>query len=34
MFELAKKANIEGEFFPVWGTGLGMRAFIEHECEF
>ena len=34
MIELAKKANSEGEFFPVMGTSLGMQALIELECEF
>ena len=34
MINLAKKANDEGEYFPVWGTSLGMFALIELLCDF
>ena len=29
LFNLAKKTNDEGEYFPLWGTGLGFEAIIE-----
>ncbi len=29
IFNLAKKANDDGEYFPLWGIGLGFEALVE-----
>ena len=29
IFNLAKKANDDGEYFPIWGTGLGFECLVE-----
>jgi gamma-glutamyl hydrolase len=29
LVNLAKKANDEGDYFPVWGTSLGFEALVE-----
>ena len=33
LLNLSKKANDEGEYFPVWSQGQGFEALIESHCE-
>lgn len=30
---LAKEANDQGEYFPVWGTSMGYEAMVESMCD-
>ena len=30
---LAKKANDDGEYFPIWSSSLGFEAIVELQCE-
>lgn len=33
IFEIAKQKNAAGEYFPIWGTCLGMELLLFHSAD-